>query len=204
MSEVLNCKRCKKLPWSKDAIKRCLCNGFNLDIGCGPNKQPGFIGMDKRDISNVDIVWDIETVIEPPYYAKKLGATSDPWPFKDNTVDMLLMSHVLEHMKPWGMIEIMNELWRITKPNGQLFIAVPHGSSSGFQQDPTHTKQFNEATWQYFNPQTVELFRIYNPRPWKIHRLNSHPIHNMEVVLHPIKEQVTEVNKKGRKLEKVR
>ena len=32
--------------------------GIQLDIGCGSNKQKGFVGMDKRDIAGVDIVHD--------------------------------------------------------------------------------------------------------------------------------------------------
>lgn len=31
-----------------------------LDIGCGGNKQEGFIGMDKRELPGVDIIHDLE------------------------------------------------------------------------------------------------------------------------------------------------
>ena len=186
---ITTCEFCSKLPWTIGATQqRCLCSGFNLDIGCGTKKQPGYVGMDKRDVQSVDIVWDIESVIDPPFYAKRLGAKSELWPFKDNTVDMLLVSHVLEHIKPWGMIDIFNEMWRVVKPVSQVFIGVPHGLSSGQIQDPTHISPFNEATFQYFVPENDVLYPIYQPKPWKIERMSSHPMYNMEVVLSPIKK----------------
>lgn len=196
---VTTCPRCKELPWGLTATQRCLCDGFNLDIGCGPNKQPGYVGMDLRDVPGVDIVWDMQSVEDPPHWAKKLGAKPDPWPFLDNSVDLVLMSHVLEHMKPWCVINVMNELWRVMKGNATAFIAIPHGNSQGYIQDPTHATPFNEATWEYFKPENDILYRIYRPAPWQVLKMNSHPLHNMEVILKPIKpdvakEQTKDVN----------
>ena len=182
-SILTKCSVCSKLPWSEDALQRCLCDGFNLDLGCGPSKQPGFVGLDKRPVAGVDIVWDIESVVE--------GCKCTPslhWPFLDNSVDNLLCSHVLEHMKPWGFVDIMNEMHRVVKSSGQVQIAVPYAGSYGFWQDPTHTKGINEATFEYFDP-TKELYRVYRPSPWSIVRLNYHPLYNLEIVLRPIKNQ---------------
>lgn len=175
------CETCEKIPWATEAIRRCLCHGFNLDLGCGSHKQSGFVGLDQRDITNVDIVWNIESVVS----TCKCTAPQK-WPFLDNSVDRLLCSHVLEHMKPWGMLEIMAEMWRICKPDSQVLIAVPYAGSFGFWQDPTHTKGYNQATWEYFDP-SKELYGVYQPLPWKIDNCNWNPHYNMEVVMHPIK-----------------
>lgn len=167
------CDYCVKLPWGLTAKKRCICHGFNLDLGCGPHKQKGFIGSDKRDINGVDLVFDIEKF---------------PWPVPGNSVDKLLMSHVLEHMKPWLVNDIMNEMWRVMHPNGQALIAVPYAGSFGFWQDPTHTKGYNEATWAYYDPaHPSRLYTIYEPYPWKITRCNFNPLSNMEVIMEPRK-----------------
>ena len=178
------CVWCLALPWGKEANRRCLCSGFNLDLGCGGNKQPGFIGMDKRDLPSVDIVWNIESMEE----RCPVHAPSKPWPFKDNTVDRMLSSHVLEHMKPWLTIDILNEAWRVCKPESQFMVAVPYAGSFGYYQDPTHINPFNEATWAYFDPEHKSgLYNIYKPKPWKIVRCNFSPLHNMEVILEPRK-----------------
>lgn len=165
------CVDCEKLPWVTGAKKRCLCEGFNLDLGCGPHKQKGYIGTDMRAIPGVDLQFDIEEL---------------PWPIPSDSVDKLLCSHVLEHMKPWLVIDILNEMWRVVKEDGQVLIAVPYAGSYGFWQDPTHTKGFVEASWTYFDPDYA-LYNIYKPMPWKIVRCNSSPVHNMEVILEPRK-----------------
>ena len=129
-------------------------SGILLDIGCGENKNKGFVGMDRRDIEGVDIVHDLEVF---------------PYPLKDESCLTIVGSHIVEHIKPWLMIDFMNELWRIMKPEGQLAFAHPYGWSFGFIQDPTHCNPCNEATWQYFDPRHG-LWNIYKPKPWHIEK----------------------------------
>jgi hypothetical protein len=156
-----------KIPVKVTKLLKKYKRGVRLDLGCGGNKQEGFIGVDKRKLSNVDIIHDLEVF---------------PYPFPDDSVSVILMSHVVEHIKPWLMIDLFNELWRITEVGGQLWISMPYGYSQGFLQDPTHCNPRNEATWTYFDPD-CELYRIYRPRPWKIERNHWNPNGNMEVIL---------------------
>lgn len=167
------CEDCLKRPWGSTAKKRCICHGFNLDLGCGSHKQKGFVGSDKRDLPGVDLVFDIEVL---------------PWPIPNNSVDKLLMSHVLEHMKPWLSIDILNEMWRVMHPEGQALVAVPYAGSFGYYQDPTHCNPWNEASWAYFDPaHPSRLYTIYEPLPWKVVRCNFNPLYNMETILEPRK-----------------
>lgn len=50
----------------------------------------------------------------------------DAWdlPFKDNTCDFVLASHVLEHC--YDVIGTINEWLRVVKPGGLVFIIFPH------------------------------------------------------------------------------
>jgi hypothetical protein len=147
--------------------------GILLDIGCGKVSRPGFVGMDKRNLPNVSIVHDLEKF---------------PYPLKDASVITMVASHILEHIKPWLMIDFMNELWRIAKVDCQLAISMPYGYSSGFLQDPTHCNACNEATWTYFDPD-FPLYQVYEPSPWKI---TFGPMFqqggNMEVILTKIRK----------------
>jgi predicted SAM-dependent methyltransferase len=45
--------------------------------------------------------------------------------FKDNTVDLIYSSHVLEYFDRVEVIDVLNEWKRVLKPNGILRIAVP-------------------------------------------------------------------------------
>ncbi|HSE47504.1 MAG TPA: class I SAM-dependent methyltransferase [Gemmatimonadales bacterium] len=197
MPRLSECPVCSEIPWTPWARQRCLCEGFNLDLGCGEGKQKGFIGMDRRPLRTVDIVWDIESVTPVPFWARGLEslmapngkslARSEPWPIPDNSVDKLLCSHVLEHITPSVLPAVMDEMWRVMRWDGQVLIAVPHGDSYGFRQDPTHIGMFNESTMEYFDP-AHGLWQIYKPKPWLIRRQHSSPYHNMEIVLEPRKQ----------------
>jgi SAM-dependent methyltransferase len=152
--------------------------GIRLDIGCGGNKQPGFVGMDIRPLPGVDIVHDINV---------------HPWPIPDETVLVAMASHLVEHIPPMAFIdgkthmlfiEFMDEVWRILKPGGEFAIALPHGDSQGYLQDPTHCNACNENTWAYFDPDNGSgLWNIYQPKPWRIKFLNWSPAANIEVIM---------------------
>lgn len=157
-------------------------SGIRLDIGCGGNKTPGFVGMDLRSLDGVDIVHDVE---------------SYPWPLPDESVLCAVASHLVEHIAParFGFINFMNEVWRVLKVGGEFAIATPHGYSPGYLQDPTHCNPCNEATWSYFDPEEPNtggmLWRIYQPKPWRIKFLSWDPAANIEVVL--VKRALSEV-----------
>ena len=58
--------------------------GIRLDIGCGENKQEGFVGMDARALPGVDIIHDLEVF---------------PWPLPDDCCLTIVGSHIIEHIK---------------------------------------------------------------------------------------------------------
>ena len=155
--------------------------GIKLDVGSGAFNQNGWVGMDLVEFPGVDIVWDI---------------TKHPYPLPDECCIQILASHILEHIPPvvyidgvthFQLIEIMDEFWRIMKPDGTLAIAYPHGNSQGYLKDPTHCHPMNEAVWCYFDPLEPNtkglMFHIYNPKPWKITHLSWSPEANVEVLL---------------------
>jgi hypothetical protein len=145
--------------------------GSRLDIGCGSRKQPGYIGMDIRKLPGVDIVHD---------------AQKFPYPIPSNSCHVVLLSHLWEHIEPKNRIDLVNEIWRIMKPGGQLQLSSPYYASFGATQDPTHYTCPNEATFTYFDPK-YPMYSIYEPRPWKMVRNNYQMTGNMEVILEAIK-----------------
>lgn len=161
-----------------------------LDVGCGEGKDKGYIGMDRRAVPGVDIVWDIESVAPVPWWARNIPeAKSDPWPIPSESVDRLVCAHLLEHITPSAVISVMDEMWRVMKFDGQAMIVVPHADSYGMKQDPTHIGFWNEATMHYFDPGKGGLYLIYKPKPWLIRSMHSYPHHNMQVILEPRKKK---------------
>lgn len=150
--------------------------GIHLDLGCGEWKQPGFVGMDIRDLPEVDIVHDLE---------------SFPWPLPDECCRLITASHLVEHIDPaqGKFLRFMDECWRIMRPEGRLAISHPYAGSFGYFQDPTHVNPCNEATWTYFDPvsRMVDppdgLYRIYRPLPWEVTEIHWQVEGNLEVQL---------------------
>ena len=145
---------------------------LKLDIGCGANPQPGFVGIDCQDFGNRAIVrHDIETY---------------PWPFENGVFRFAMASHVAEHINPakFGFVNWMNEVWRVLEVGAQFIMAMPYGNNSLFVQDPTHVNPCNEVTWNYFDPlHPSNFYRFYRPKPWKICSVNWTQEGFMEVVL---------------------
>jgi len=187
--------------------------GIKLDIGCGANKQKGFVGMDFRALEGVDIVHNLEQF---------------PYPLPDNSVSFAVASHVLEHIKPTPpdsklvalinllekkkilnkkeiresigdydhtgtFIKFMDEVWRILKPEGQFAFVVPYAGSAGYWQDPSHINPITEATIAYFDPEDKSgLWRIYKTKPWKILQNTWMSNGNLECLLEKRNEEIYE------------
>ena len=81
-----------------------------VHIGCGKRHSPEFINVDARPLPHVHIVTDDIT---------SLGD------FADGTVDLVYMSHILEHIKANELNDVLLEMKRILKVDGVLRLAVP-------------------------------------------------------------------------------
>lgn len=148
--------------------------GVQIDLGCGDQTPPDFVGIDIRPGELVDIVWDLEEY---------------PWPLPDQCAELLISSHLVEHINPakGGFLRFMDEAWRILLPDGIFMIACPYAGSAGYWQDPTHVNGITERTWAYFDPlepnTNGQLYSIYRPKPWKILKNVWEAGGNLEIAL---------------------
>lgn len=115
-----------------------------LDLACGQNKQEGFYGVDIA--GDADLIHDLTVM---------------PWPFPDNSVEEIFVSHYVEHTYPLGgprdgLIAFMDEVWRICQHGAKVQIIHPYALSTRAFQDPTHTRFIPEVTWWYFNAEWRE------------------------------------------------
>lgn len=153
---------------AKKVLKPSFKEQYWLDVGCGVTKIENCIGMDKQKLPGVDVVHDAEVF---------------PWPFKDNQFDRIYMAHLMEHLKPWLAVDLMNEMWRVMKVNGVLAMAMPYPGSVGHWQDPTHIRPWSEHTPKYFDPDFSELYNFYTPKPWKIDGVVWRSDGNIEIAM---------------------
>ncbi|SUX30221.1 class I SAM-dependent methyltransferase [Chromobacterium vaccinii] len=111
---------------------------LKLNLGCGHDKRPGFVNVDSQAACQPDQVVDLEQF---------------PWPWADDSVDEIVMSHVLEHLGASTDIYlgIIKELYRVCVPNARVAITVPHPRSDNYLADPTHVRPITAMGLQMFN-----------------------------------------------------
>lgn len=110
----------------------------NLVIGCGNRPKEGSINLDAVKMPGVDVVWDLEKL---------------PLPFPDESFVYIEAEDVLEHIH--NMLPLMDELHRILKPNGKLWIRGPHGCyPEQLWKDPTHLRAFVPGSFDNWDPET--------------------------------------------------
>lgn len=99
--------------------------------------RPGWINLDSRPLSGVDVVADLDACRH-----KQL-------PFAADSIDEFLGSHVLEHLS--DPLAFMQELHRVAKHGAKLIFRVPYGSSDDADQDPTHVRRYFVRSFYYFS-----------------------------------------------------
>lgn len=108
-------------------------NSTKLNLGCGKFKKDGYVNVDNFAEFKPDVMHDLDVF---------------PYPFADNTFELIEADHVLEHLeKP---LHTIRELHRISKNGGIIHIRVPH-FSRGFTH-PEHKNGFDVSLPYYFNP----------------------------------------------------
>lgn len=101
-----------------------------LNFGCGKvikPKKEGWINVDIQKAKEIDKSFDFDKF---------------PYPFKDNEFDYVLADNVLEHLE--NPKKVVNELWRISKPNAIIEVIVPYYKSNGAYNDFGHKTYWNK------------------------------------------------------------
>ena len=104
-----------------------------LDVGCGINKYPGSIGIDRNAGTRADVLCELDHF---------------PYPFRDSQFDQVRASHVIEHVA--DVIRTMEEFHRVAKPGGRIVLSTPHYTDFSSFCDPTHRWHLNTFSFRYF------------------------------------------------------
>ena len=104
-----------------------------LHLACGKDIKRGYINVDIVKLPGIDFQMDITKV---------------PYPFRDNSMDVVEAHCIFEHLLDY--VSIVREVYRILRPGGKFRITVPHFSSPGVFTDPTHYRGFTWVTFDFF------------------------------------------------------
>jgi SAM-dependent methyltransferase len=114
-----------------------------LNLGCGRTSLPGFLGLDMTLSAAVDV-----------------QASATELPFKDDSFDLVVASHILEHIpdsvlvsqgkgrvrQMLGLDRLRDEVDRVLRPGGRFLIRVPYKESSKYEI--YHFKQFDRKSFK--------------------------------------------------------
>lgn len=113
-----------------------------LDLGGGTKKKDGAINIDSINLSEVDIVTNLEE-----------GLQFIP----DNCVDEIRSTSFFEHINNFELLMI--EIQRVLKKGTSLRVFVPHFSNPYYYSDYTHKRFFGYYTFYYFAKNQDEIKR---------------------------------------------
>lgn len=80
----------------------------SLNIGCGPLRIDGEVGVDFYPTEACDVRGDVLHL-----------------PFRSQSVDFVRLDHVLEHLPQRYAVVALMEAYRVLKPSGQVRVGVP-------------------------------------------------------------------------------
>lgn len=95
------------MGWKK--IKRNFNLSLKLHLGCGKKIIPDFIHIDQGNFDHIDYVSNV----------------SELSMFRNNSVDLIYASHVLEYFDRNEVKNVLGEWYRVLKKGGLLRVAVP-------------------------------------------------------------------------------
>ena len=100
----------------------------NNDVGIDPR-----LGQDLSTHTPLDINHDL---------------TLFPWPIADNSYDLIICQHVIEHLPDTA--KTLEELNRITASGGKIFIETPHFTWFEAYRHFDHCHRFSFGSFDYF------------------------------------------------------
>jgi len=169
---------------------------LKLNLGCGSDFRDGYL--------NVDKFGDPEL---------KVNLEQFPWPWEDNSVDEILMHHVLEHLGRVTdvYLDIIKELYRVSRDGAKIIIAVPHPRHDTFINDPTHVRPVTPESFgllsQKLNQEWIEkkqsnsLLGVFLDVDFEIEKASydldeawAQKLNNGEIQQHELQESIKTFN----------
>ena len=125
-----------------------------LNLGCGKNIMPEAINVDIFPGEGVNRVCDISVSL----------------PFQDQSMTHVHAYYILcQICDPQKFKHVMNEIWRVLKPNGWLYVRVPDARFPAAWQDPMDCRRFVKESFDYLDKDHYRFKEFYYGfKPWRI------------------------------------
>jgi hypothetical protein len=123
-----------------------------LHLGCGRKRDLreayGINVQPEWRVQHLDADWRLG-----PDLVCTLGA--EPIPLADDSIDLVVAWHVLEHIGKQGesaaWFAFWEDLYRVMRPGAGMVFECPYYTSIWAWSDPTHTRAVSEHSFLFFN-----------------------------------------------------
>lgn len=122
--------------------------GIRLDLGCGRHKHDLTFGVDKVAHEGVDLVHDL---------------TVTPWPLPDDIAHTVFLIHVWQQIPRDRIFAFMDELWRVTRANAEIFVVTPFGVDWKYLADPAAVNPMGEHTLAAWDSRG-DWYQVHQPK----------------------------------------
>ncbi len=150
-----------------------------LNLGCGNDIKR----EEDVDWVNLDISPDVGADVVADF-------VQTPWPADDDSFDEVLANNSLTQvLTSREYIDVINEIWRITKPDGVIKIRVPYALHPCAFQDPIDCRRFTEESFTYMdiNHRRYEEYgKHYGFPPFYVKLIDNNGV-QMKFELRPVK-----------------
>lgn len=151
-----------------------------LMLAAGKKQKEGFARHDRVLAPGIDFAHDLNVF---------------PYPWADDEWDYIEFVDCIEHLKA-DLVPVMDELWRILKPTGHLYIHTAQIGSWQLFLDPTHVRGFDMHSFDYFDPKTrwggESDYDDYTDKKWQIIHRTSDNVGGLMFLMRPRKEALVE------------
>ena len=148
---------------------------MKLNLACGRDYMDGYINADISYDVNADVVFDMTKGI----------------PYPENHFNEVIVNNALTQIeKNIDFVNTINDLWRITKPKGSIFIRVPLATHECSFQDPMDCRRFTDQSFtymQYNHRRYLQYGCHYGFKPFKVQLLDNN-VRQMTFKLCPKKD----------------
>ena len=133
---------------------------LSLDLGCGQNMKNPF---------NAEIIYGIDCRPNSADNIRCVDLVIEPVPFESNYFDFVTAYDFLEHVprilytpkRKHCFVDLMNEIYRVLKPEGLFLSSTPAFPYSQAFRDPTHVNIITEETFPLYFDDKNTWAQIY-------------------------------------------
>ena len=149
---------------------------LKLNVGCGEVIIDGWINID----------YDIHAA---PNADRYFDITGQQWPYANDSVDEIIIAHVLEHLTTPDFFHVIKELYRVAKPGAIIRFVTPHPRHNVYLNDPTHQHPVTPDTLAMFSQDAcAQMYEKQGGRLtpfWKIAHVDFDFHGDLHMVLDP-------------------